>query len=123
MFLEHALEGLSKVNSDLVTPLSDKPYGGYTMGESRYVRRSRYRQVDLALSVHAALQKDQSVTVAFLPEGFRPDNYRLVNAYLIDANGARVVVEAYCYSTGEIKVISPVANNSYWVYVSGNYFI
>ena len=111
------------LNTGRTDKLSSKPYSGYTVGSASYVHRNNFGQVDLSMDIEAGTLQNTWHTIAYVPEGFRPTDYRRLVAFIILGTDERKSIPCYVYSNGEIKVTNYLATGSYTIYIYGSYFV
>ena len=100
-----------------------KPTSGYTVSTDSYLHRSSFGQIAIYAQIQATTVQNALHKVAFVEEGYRPGGYAALTAYVSTGNGVLTPVQCFVYSNGDIKIINPLANGSYSVYILGSYFI
>lgn len=117
----------TQLNSDfgnlIFTASSDKPTSGYSVSEDSYVHRSAVGQVDLFCDVQAATVQNTWHTVAFIPAGYRPLNYKCVQCIVFDTNSNPFGLRCFIYSDGNIKVFNHLTTGTYKLRIFGSYFV
>ena len=116
--------GISGIAGKMFSPGTSKPTSGYTVHSDSYLYRGPFGQVDAFIHISAGALQNQEHTIGFVGEGYRPAKMREISGSIIKQDGTYLrQITCRIYPSGEIKVISPYATDTYIFFGIGSYFI
>ena len=112
---------MDNVSAKIFEAATAMPYGGYEIADDSYLYRGSFGQVDLYVNVFCTTVTRTWHTIALIPDGFQPNRYRKMTAYIKQNDGTLFCLECYAYDNGNINVCNPLPTGQYHICVLGSY--